>query len=103
MVPLYLAQIEDLGPGDFVKIDCAACSYTALISTTFLSRLGLSPRGKVLDIKGRARCQAGGVRGRAGVSIQMGRSVEKRDRHSVLSSTWTTWRWFRAPHHPRVQ
>lgn len=23
MVPLYAARIEDLGPGDFVKVDCA--------------------------------------------------------------------------------
>jgi hypothetical protein len=49
MVPLYLARIEDLGPGDLVKIDCAACSHTALLSTAFLSRLGLDPRDKVLD------------------------------------------------------
>ena len=26
MVPLYLARIEDLGPGDFVKVDRAGCS-----------------------------------------------------------------------------
>jgi hypothetical protein len=30
VVPLYAARIEDLGPGDFVKVDCAACSRTAL-------------------------------------------------------------------------
>jgi hypothetical protein len=24
MVPLYAAWIEDLGPGDFVKLDCGA-------------------------------------------------------------------------------
>jgi hypothetical protein len=47
MVPLYLARIEDLGPGDLVKVDCAACSHTALLSAAFLSRLGLDPREKV--------------------------------------------------------
>jgi hypothetical protein len=26
MVPIYAARIEDLGPGDFVKVDCGACS-----------------------------------------------------------------------------
>jgi hypothetical protein len=31
MVPLYTARIEDLGPGDFVKVDRAACSHTALL------------------------------------------------------------------------
>jgi hypothetical protein len=25
MVPLYAARIEDLGPGDFVKVDCGGC------------------------------------------------------------------------------
>jgi hypothetical protein len=25
MLPLYAARIEDLGPGDFVKVDRAAC------------------------------------------------------------------------------
>jgi len=27
---VYAARIEDLGPGDFVKIDCAACHHIAL-------------------------------------------------------------------------
>src|SRR5437867_424929 len=49
MVPLYAARIEDLGPGDFVKVDCAACcrrllrssaelrcSHTALLAPAFL-------------------------------------------------------------------
>jgi hypothetical protein len=27
MLPLYLARVEDLGQGDFVKVDCAACHY----------------------------------------------------------------------------
>jgi ribosomal protein S27E len=75
MMPLYTARIEDLGPGDFVKIDCAACSHTALLSTTFLSRLGLSPRDKVLDLKERVRCRGCGARGRAVVSIKWAKSV----------------------------
>jgi hypothetical protein len=64
MVPLYAARIEDLGSGDFVKIDCAACcrrllrssaelrcSHTALLIPAFLVRLGLEPRQRVLDLK----------------------------------------------------
>jgi hypothetical protein len=31
MVPLYAARIEDLGPSDFVKVECIACSYGKLI------------------------------------------------------------------------
>lgn len=42
MMPLYLAQIEDLRQGEFVKVDCAACHHVAL----------LTPEG----FKGRFRC-----------------------------------------------
>jgi hypothetical protein len=69
------ARIEDLGPRDFVKADCAACSHTALLSTAFLSRLGLSPWDKVLDLKDRMRCRGCGARGRAVVSIKWAKSV----------------------------
>jgi hypothetical protein len=50
MVPLYAASIEDLGPGDIVKVDCAACGHTALLTPAFLARLGLEPRHRVLDL-----------------------------------------------------
>jgi len=61
MVPLYLARIEDLGPGDLVKIDCA-CSHTALLTAESLLRLGRGNREKVLDLKDRVRCRRCGVR-----------------------------------------
>jgi hypothetical protein len=39
-------RVEDLGSGDFVKVDCAGCSHTALLAPAFLDRLGLRPRDK---------------------------------------------------------
>jgi hypothetical protein len=63
MLPLYAARIEDLGPGDFVKVDCAACHHIALLSPEALLRQGLSPAAKVLDLKGRLRCRGCGGRG----------------------------------------
>jgi hypothetical protein len=75
MVPLYAARIEDLGPGDFLKIDCSACSHTALLTPAFLSRLGLDPRSKVLDLPKRVQCRGCGVRGRAVVSVKWGKSA----------------------------
>ena len=74
MVPLYAARIEDLRPGDFVKIDCAACRHTALLAPAFLSRLGLERRVKVLDLKDRVRCRGCGAPGRAVVSIKWAKS-----------------------------
>jgi hypothetical protein len=70
---LYLARIEDLGRGYFVKVDCAACRHVALLTPDFLLRLGLSPAAKVLDLNGRVRCRGCGAKGRAVVSIKWGR------------------------------
>ena len=30
MVPLYAARIEDLGPDDFVRVECIACGHNML-------------------------------------------------------------------------
>jgi hypothetical protein len=35
-VPLYAARIEDLGLGDFVKVDCTPSSHTALLALLLL-------------------------------------------------------------------
>jgi hypothetical protein len=70
MPPLYAARIEDLGQGDFVKVDCAACQHVALLKPEVLLRVGLSPTAKVLDLKGRLRCRGCGRKGRAVVSIK---------------------------------
>jgi hypothetical protein len=75
MVPLYAARMEDLGPGDLVKVDCGACGHTALLAPAFLSRLGLSPLRKVFDLKDRVRCRGCGARGKAIVSIKWRKSV----------------------------
>jgi hypothetical protein len=73
MQPLYLARIEDLGHGDVVRVDCAACHHIALLTPDFLLRLGLSPQAKVLDLKSRVRCRGCGAKGRAVVSVKWGR------------------------------
>jgi hypothetical protein len=70
MLPLYAARIEDLGQGDFVKVDRAACHHVAVLAPEFLLRLGLSPQTKVLDLKERVRCRGCGKRGRAVVAIK---------------------------------
>ena len=40
MLPLYAARIKDLGSGDLVKVDCAACHHVALLTPEVLQRLG---------------------------------------------------------------
>jgi hypothetical protein len=63
MVPLCAARIADLGLGDLVKIDCGACSHTALLTPAFLDRLGLSPHRKMLDLQDHVRSRDCGARG----------------------------------------
>jgi hypothetical protein len=70
MLPLYAARIEDLGQGDFVRIDFAACHHVALLTPEALLRAGLRPTAKVLDLKGRLRCRGCGRKERAVVSIK---------------------------------
>ena len=70
MLPLYAARIEDLGLGDFVKVDCAACHHVALLTPEALLRVGLDPAAKVLDLKARLRCRGWGRKGRAVVSVR---------------------------------
>jgi ribosomal protein S27E len=75
MVPLYAARIENLGRGDFLKVDCSACSHTAFLTPASLARLGLKASRRVLDLKDSVRCRKCGARGRAVVSIRWGKSV----------------------------
>jgi hypothetical protein len=70
MLPLYAARIEDLGSGDFVKVDCPACHHVALLTVEALLRAGLSPAAQVLDLKGRLWCRGCGRKGRAVVSVK---------------------------------
>ena len=49
LLSLYAARIGDLGTGDFVKVDCAACRHVALLTPETLLRVGLSPTAKGTD------------------------------------------------------
>jgi hypothetical protein len=62
MVPLYAARIEDLGPGDFIKVECGACGHDDLIpANALLQGLRLPPTYRVLDLEPRLRSARQGV------------------------------------------
>jgi len=70
-MPLYATRIEDLGLGDFVKVDCSACHHVALLTPEALARVGLQPAAKgARPQKGRLRVPRCGRKGRAVVSIK---------------------------------
>ena len=73
MKALYEARIEDLSPGDFVHVECAACGHDVLIpSSGFQQGLRLPPYMPVLDLESRFRCRERDARGKAVVSIKWG-------------------------------
>jgi hypothetical protein len=73
MAPLYAARIEDLGPGDFVKMKCAACGHDELIpASPLLQGLRFRPATLVLDLEPRLRCQECDTRGKAVASVRWG-------------------------------
>jgi hypothetical protein len=67
--PLYDARISDLGPGDFVHVECA-CGRSELLTAAMLATAGAAPDRKVLDLGQRLRCRECDARGRAVVSIK---------------------------------
>ena len=70
MRPLYDARIRDLGPGDFVKVDCI-CGHGELIPASGLQQgVGLPPYMPVLDLESRFRCRECDQRGKVVVSIR---------------------------------
>jgi hypothetical protein len=70
MRPLYDARIQDLGPGDFVKVECV-CGHSELIPAGGLQLgLRLPPHLPVLDLQYRLRCRECDRRGRVVVSIK---------------------------------
>jgi len=71
MRPLYDARISDLGPGDFVQVECA-CGHTELLTAAMLATAGVAPDCKVLDLSRRMRCRECDELGRAVVSIKWG-------------------------------
>ena len=76
MRPLYDARIGDLGPGDFVKVECV-CGHSVLVPPSGLQQgLRLPPYTPVLDLERRRfRCRECDARGKAVVSIRWAESV----------------------------
>lgn len=69
MKPLYSARLEDLGPGDFVKIECICGRVELVPPVGFLQGMRLPPTTLVLDLQRRLRCRECDERGKVLVSV----------------------------------
>jgi hypothetical protein len=72
MKMLYEARIQDLGPGDFVRVECAACGHEELIPRSGYNReCGCRPTRWCSDALPRVRREGEG----AGVDQVDGRAA----------------------------
>jgi hypothetical protein len=71
-VPVYAAQVGDLGPHDFVRIECM-CGRTEVLTSETLATAGVAPGRKLTDLGHRMRCRDCVERGCAIVSVKQGK------------------------------
>lgn len=71
MVPLYAARLEDLGPGDLVKVECV-CGHSELLTAAMLATAGMKPHERITELERRLRCRECDARGQAMVSVRWG-------------------------------
>jgi hypothetical protein len=69
--PLYAARLEDLGPGDLVRVECG-CGHTELLTAAMLRTAGLPEYEVIVRLPRRMRCREYDERGKAVVSIKWG-------------------------------
>jgi hypothetical protein len=75
MRPLYDARIEDLGDGDFLRVECVACGHNELIPRIGLVvGLRLPTSMKVLDLQSRFGCRECDRKGSVALSIRWAES-----------------------------
>jgi len=67
--PLYDCRAEDIGPDDWVIVECACC-HTEHLTAAMLATAGVKPYTKILDLKRRLKCKSCRWKGRAEVSVR---------------------------------
>jgi len=72
VVPFYAARVSDLGPGDFVQVECA-CGRVEHLTAAMLTTGGVLPDSKVQDLVTRMRCRECDEKGRAVIAIRWAR------------------------------
>jgi hypothetical protein len=75
-IPVYAAQVGDLGPNDFVRIECM-CGRAEVLTSETLATAGVAPGRKLTDLGHRMRCRDCVERGCAIVSVKQGKRAAK--------------------------
>lgn len=79
MVPLYAARVSDLGPGDFVRVECV-CGHDEIVpASNLVQGLRLGPDERITDLAPRLRCRECDAKGKAVVSIKWAVKLDRID------------------------
>jgi hypothetical protein len=70
MRPLYDARLEDLGPGDVVKVECLACDHVEMLTASMLRTAGVAEYQRIKELSRRLRCRECDERGRVHITIE---------------------------------
>jgi hypothetical protein len=70
MKALYDARLGDLGPGDFVQVECLACGHVQMLTGAMFKAAKLPDYEPILDLKRRLRCRECDAKGRVDVAIK---------------------------------
>jgi hypothetical protein len=63
------ARVEDLGPGDFVVVECV-CGHSELLTAAMQRTAGVPEYQKILGLQRQMRCWECDERGKATVSVK---------------------------------
>ncbi len=72
MKPLYVAWLEDLGPGDLVEVECV-CGHSQALTASMLATAGMrKPCETTMQLQRRLRCRECDERGKVVVLVRWG-------------------------------
>ena len=74
MRALFEARLEDLGPGDLVKIECV-CGHSELLTGQMLATAGVKPYESILDLQYKLRCRECDAKGKVVISVRWGETA----------------------------
>ena len=71
MVSLSAARVQDLGPDDFLLVECIACGHDEMIPKVGLTQgLRLPQQMLIVDLEPRLRCRECDAKGKALVTVR---------------------------------
>ena len=86
----YAARVSNLGPGDFVQVECI-CGHTERLTAAMLTAADVGPDEHVQDLLNRMRCREGDEKGRGLISIRWAPNDQTaKSKRTLLIGRWSS-------------